>query len=46
MMETTIVLKPQDEWPRLIAGYFEIGTPRLQAILRRFWPDHKIDPGI
>ena len=41
MMETTIVLKPQDEWPKVNRWYSKSTPPRLQAILRRFWPDHK-----
>jgi Cu(I)/Ag(I) efflux system membrane protein CusA/SilA len=41
MMETTIVLKPQDEWPKIDRWYSKSAPPRLQAILRRFWPDHK-----
>jgi Cu(I)/Ag(I) efflux system membrane protein CusA/SilA len=40
MMETTIVLKPQDEWPKIDRWYSKSASPRLQAILRRFWPDH------
>jgi Cu(I)/Ag(I) efflux system membrane protein CusA/SilA len=41
MMETTIVLKPQDEWPKIDRWYTKSAPPRIQAILRRFWPDHK-----
>jgi Cu(I)/Ag(I) efflux system membrane protein CusA/SilA len=40
MMETTIVLKPQDEWPKVDRWYSKSAPPRIQAILRRFWPDH------
>jgi Cu(I)/Ag(I) efflux system membrane protein CusA/SilA len=40
MMETTIVLKPQDEWPKIDRWYSKSAPSRLQAILRRFWPDH------
>jgi Cu(I)/Ag(I) efflux system membrane protein CusA/SilA len=40
MMETTIVLKPQDQWPKREVWY----TPRLPPwtwpMLRRMWPDH------
>jgi Cu(I)/Ag(I) efflux system membrane protein CusA/SilA len=41
MMETTIVLKPQDQWPKTDRWYSKSAPPRIQAILRRFWPDHK-----
>jgi Cu(I)/Ag(I) efflux system membrane protein CusA/SilA len=40
MMETTIVLKPQDEWPKIDRWYSKSTPQRLQSILRRFWPDH------
>jgi Cu(I)/Ag(I) efflux system membrane protein CusA/SilA len=40
MMETTIVLKPQDEWPKTDRWYSKSAPHWLQAILRRFWPDH------
>lgn len=40
MMETTIVLKPQDQWPKVDRWYSKSAPPRVQAILRRFWPDH------
>jgi Cu(I)/Ag(I) efflux system membrane protein CusA/SilA len=40
MMETTIVLKPQDQWPKVDRWYSKSAPPRIQAILRRFWPDH------
>jgi Cu(I)/Ag(I) efflux system membrane protein CusA/SilA len=40
MMETTIVLKPQDQWPKVDRWYSKSAPPRLQAVLRRFWPDH------
>jgi len=40
MMETTIVLKPQDQWPKIDRWYSKSAPSRLQAILRRFWPDH------
>jgi len=41
MMETTIVLKPQDEWPKVDRWYSKSTPRRIQSILRRFWPDHK-----
>ncbi|HVJ07252.1 MAG TPA: CusA/CzcA family heavy metal efflux RND transporter [Acidisarcina sp.] len=40
MMETTIVLKPQDQWPKVDRWYSKAAPPRVQSILRRFWPDH------
>jgi Cu(I)/Ag(I) efflux system membrane protein CusA/SilA len=40
MMETTIVLKPQDEWPRVDRWYSKKLPARMAGILRRFWPDH------
>jgi Cu(I)/Ag(I) efflux system membrane protein CusA/SilA len=40
MMETTIVLKPQDRWPKVARWYSKSAPPRVQAVLRRFWPDH------
>jgi len=41
MMETTIVLKPQDQWPRVDRWYSKSAPIWTQNILRRFWPDHK-----
>ena len=41
MMETTIVLKPQDQWPKVDRWYSKSAPEKIQAILRRFWPDHK-----
>jgi len=40
MMETTIVLKPQEEWPKVNRWYSKSAPSRVQSILRRFWPDH------
>jgi Cu(I)/Ag(I) efflux system membrane protein CusA/SilA len=40
MMETTIVLKPQEQWPKVNRWYSKSAPPRVQAVLRRFWPDH------
>ena len=40
MMETTIVLKPQEEWPKVDRWYSKSATPRIQSVLRRLWPDH------
>ncbi len=39
MMETTIVLKPQSEWPRINTWYSR-APERAQSIFRRFSPDH------
>jgi len=40
MMETTIVLKPQEQWPQKERWYSKSTPPRIQAMLRRIWPDH------
>jgi Cu(I)/Ag(I) efflux system membrane protein CusA/SilA len=40
MMETTIVLKPQDQWPKLERWYSKKAPAWAQNALRRFWPDH------
>jgi Cu(I)/Ag(I) efflux system membrane protein CusA/SilA len=39
MMETTVVLKPQDEWRKKPQWYSERAPEWAQKILRRFWPD-------
>lgn len=41
MMETTIVLKPQDQWPKRKRWYSDYAPNWAQGIFRRFWPDHK-----
>ena len=39
MMETVIVLKPKEEWPKVHTWYSD--EPEwLQQVLRRFQPDH------
>jgi Cu(I)/Ag(I) efflux system membrane protein CusA/SilA len=40
MMETTIVLKPEDQWPKVDRWYSKSMPSGIQSILRRFWPDH------
>lgn len=40
MMETTIVLRPESEWPRQERWYSKFAPVWMQEILRRFWPDH------
>jgi Cu(I)/Ag(I) efflux system membrane protein CusA/SilA len=40
MMETTITLKPQDQWPKVNRWYSKSAPQWLQSVLRRFWPDH------
>jgi Cu(I)/Ag(I) efflux system membrane protein CusA/SilA len=40
MMETTIVLKPEDQWPKLDRWYSKSVPHWLQPVLRRFWADH------
>ena len=39
MMETTIALKPQDEWPKVDRWYSKSAPHWLQSVLGRFWPD-------
>jgi Cu(I)/Ag(I) efflux system membrane protein CusA/SilA len=41
MMETVIVLKPQDEWPKQDRWWSKSAPDWSAKILRRFWPDHK-----
>ncbi len=41
MMETVIVLKPQDQWPKMHRWYSDWAPQRVQSMLRRFWPDRK-----
>jgi Cu(I)/Ag(I) efflux system membrane protein CusA/SilA len=40
MMETVIVLKPQDQWPTQARWYSNWAPQWLRRILRRAWPDH------
>lgn len=41
MMETVVVLKPPDQWPKVPRWYSSWAPEWLQKILRRAWPDHK-----
>ncbi len=41
MAETVVVLKPQDEWPRVPRWYSSWAPERFQKVLRRAWPDHR-----
>jgi len=41
MMETVVVLKPQEQWPKLPRWYSSWAPEWLQGILRRAWPDHR-----
>ena len=41
MMETTIVLKPHMQWPKVPRWYSSWAPGWLQGILRKAWPDHK-----
>ena len=41
MAETVVVLKPQEEWPRVPRWYSSWAPARLQKVLRRAWPDHR-----
>jgi len=40
MMETTIVLKPQDHWPKVDGWYSKRSPNWLKPTLERLWPDH------
>ncbi len=40
MMETTIILKPQDQWPRKKQWYSKEMPQWTWPYLRRIWPDH------
>jgi Cu(I)/Ag(I) efflux system membrane protein CusA/SilA len=40
MVETVVVLKPQDQWRKKPQWYSDWAPERLQGILRRAWPDH------
>ncbi|MCL4704929.1 efflux RND transporter permease subunit [bacterium] len=41
MMETVVVLKPHDTWPKKPRWYSSWAPEWLQSIFRRAWPDHK-----
>lgn len=41
MMETVVVLKPQEQWTKLPRWYSSWAPEWLQGILRRAWPDRK-----
>ncbi|HWR14859.1 MAG TPA: efflux RND transporter permease subunit [Terriglobales bacterium] len=41
MMESVVVLKPQEQWPKRSRWYSRWAPDWLQGMLRRFWPDHK-----
>ncbi|MEW6442647.1 MAG: efflux RND transporter permease subunit [bacterium] len=41
MMETVVLLKPQEEWPKVPRWYSDRAPDWLAGVLRRFWPDHK-----
>ncbi|MBI2345286.1 MAG: efflux RND transporter permease subunit, partial [Deltaproteobacteria bacterium] len=40
MMETTVVLKPEVQWPKVRRWYSWMPEP-LKWVLRRFWPEHR-----
>jgi Cu(I)/Ag(I) efflux system membrane protein CusA/SilA len=40
MMETTIILKPQDQWPKKEQWYSKNMPQWTWPYLRRIWPDH------
>lgn len=41
MMETVVVLKPKEQWPKVPRWYSQGAPEWLQKILRVGWPDHK-----
>lgn len=41
MMETVVVLKPHDTWPKKPRWYSSWAPEWLQNLFRRAWPDHK-----
>jgi Cu(I)/Ag(I) efflux system membrane protein CusA/SilA len=41
MMETVVVLKPHEAWPKKPRWYSSWAPDWLQSIFRRAWPDHK-----
>jgi copper/silver efflux system protein len=41
MMETVVLLKPHEDWPKLPRWYSSWAPEWLQSVLRRAWPDHK-----
>jgi Cu(I)/Ag(I) efflux system membrane protein CusA/SilA len=41
MMETTILLKPPNQWPKVSQWYSSWAPDWLQNIFRRAWPDHR-----
>ncbi len=40
MMETTVILKPEDEWRSKDQWYSETAPEWLKHFLRRIWPEH------
>jgi Cu(I)/Ag(I) efflux system membrane protein CusA/SilA len=40
MMETTIILKPQDQWPKIERWYSKRMPAWTWPYLKRVWPDH------
>lgn len=41
MMETVVVLKPHDAWPKKQRWYSDVTPQWMQSWLRRAWPDHQ-----
>ena len=41
MMETVVVLKPHDQWPKMPRWYSDWAPEWLKNMFRRAWPDHK-----
>ena len=40
MMETTVTLKPMDQWRPVHRWYSDWAPGWVKGVLRRFWPDH------
>ncbi|GBC81752.1 Cation efflux system protein CusA [bacterium HR10] len=41
MVETVVVLKPPDQWPKVKRWYSDWAPPWMQRVLRRIWPDRR-----
>ena len=46
MLETVIVLKPQEQWPTTHRWYTKRAPNFIKPLLRRFWPDHISTEGL
>ncbi len=41
MVETVVVLKPPEQWPKVKRWYSDWAPPWMQRVLRRIWPDRR-----